>query len=137
MGTDEDIAQFVSAIGAIEPSVGSADYAKWKRTFRRSNYFVFNGRLMIVKISRSAKPFWGVGKDIIDLLSDLDDYYLALLISPKEGWLFTKSEVTTHIGSRKWNLRSADNQYKINGPLPDRNSFFSLEKLLEKLQLSK
>jgi len=136
MSTDKDVAQFVAAIGAKEPSPDSENYAKWKAMFKRSNYFLFNGKFMVVKISRSKKPFWGVGKDFIDLLNSRDDYYLVLLISPREGWLFSKGEVNTHIKSKRWNLREADNNYRINYPLPDSNSFFSPRNFLKKLGLS-
>ena len=135
MRADKDIAQFVAAIGAKEPSLDSEDYSMWKAIFRRPNYFLFNGKFMIVKISRT-KPFWGVGKTFIDLLNSQDDYYLVLLVSPREGWVFTKSEVNAHIKSRRWNLREADNNYKINYPLPDNNGFFSPRNFLKKLGLS-
>ena len=136
MSTDKDIAQFVAAIGAKEPSPDSGNYAKWRALFKRSNYFLFNGKFTIVKISRIKKPFWGVGKEFVDLLNSLDDYYLVLLISPREGWVFTKGEVNSHIKSRRWNLREADNNYKINYPLPDGNSFFSTKHFLKNLGLS-
>ena len=136
MTSDRDIGGFVAAIGAKEPSPDSGNYAKWKAIFRRSNYFLFNGKFMIVKISRSKKPFWGVGKEFIDLLNSLDDFYLVLLISQREGWVFSKSEVNAQIKSGRWNLREADNNYKINYPLPDNNSFFSPKTFLKKLGLS-
>ena len=88
---------------------------------------------MVVKISRSARPFWGVGKNDIDLLNALDEFYLVLLVSGREGWSFTKSEVNANIRSKRWNHREADNNYKINSPLPHRNSFFSPRSCLEKL----
>lgn len=135
MSTDKDIAEFVAAIGAKAPSSVSENYAKWKAIFKRSNYFLFNGKFIIVKISRIKKPFWGVGKDFIDLLNSLDDYYLVLLISPREGWVFAKSEVNAHIKNGRWNLREADNNYKIHYPLPDSNSFFSPKSFLKKLGL--
>lgn len=137
MSIDKDIAQFVAVIGAKEPSQDSEHYAQWKALFKRSNYFLFNGKFMIVKISRSEKPFGGgVGKDFVDLLNSQDDYYLVLLVSPREDWIFTKSEVNAHIRSKRWNLREADNNYKINYPLPDSNSFFSPRNFLKKLGLS-
>lgn len=136
MSADKDIAEFVAAIDAKAPSPGDENYANWKATFRRPNYFLFNGKFMIVKISRIKKPFWGVGKNYIDLLNSLDDYYLVLLISPREGWVFTKSEVNAQIKSGRWHLREADNNYKIHYPLPDSNSFFSPRNFLKKLGLS-
>jgi len=135
MSVDKDISQFVAAIGAKEPSPDKEDYWKWKAIFKRSNYFLFNGKFMIVKISRSKKPFWGVGKAFIDLLNSLDDYYLVLLVSSAEGWVFTKREINTNIQSRRWNLREADNNYKINYPLPDSNSFLSVKSFFKKLGL--
>lgn len=125
MTIDIDIAQFVAAIGATDPAPNGGDHAKWRALFKQSNYFRFNGSLMIVKISRSKKPFWGVGKKFIDLLNSLENYYLVLLVSPLEGWVFTKREVNAHIESGRWNLRLADNNYKVNSPLPDKNSFSS------------
>lgn len=136
MSIDQDVKQFVDAIGAKDPSADSENYAKWKTLFKRSNYFQINGKLIIVKISRSKTPFWGVGKEFIDLVSSLDDYCLVLLISGREGWVSSKSEVNVYIKSKKWNLREADNNYKINYPLPDRNSFFSPRNFLKKLGLS-
>ncbi|MBI4445606.1 MAG: hypothetical protein HY645_06815 [Acidobacteria bacterium] len=135
MSADKDIAHFVAAIGAKEPSSDSANYAQWRAIFKRPNYFLFNGKFMIVKISRSKQPFWGVGKKFVDLLNSLDDYYLVLLITPREGWVFTKGEVNSHIKNKRWNLREADNNYKINYPLPDSNSFFSPKSFLKKLGL--
>ena len=136
MAVDPDIHAFVEAIGANAPSPGSDDFDKWKSIFKRSNYFRFCGKIMMVKISRSEKPFWGAGKDILDLLNTLDDYYFVLLISSREGWVFSKSEVNAHIRSKKWNLRVADNNYKINSPLPDKNSFFSPENFLKRVGLA-
>ncbi len=136
MAIDKDIFEFVTGIGAKEPTPNSENFAKWKAVFKRSNYFQFNGKLMIVKISRSQKPFWGVGKVFIDLLNVLEDYYVVLLISKKEGWIFNKSEVNNHISSGRWNLREADNNYKINYPLPDNNSFSSQKSFLKKLGLT-
>jgi hypothetical protein len=130
---DEQIRQFAQGIGAIEPASNSVAYEKWRSVFRRPNYFLFHDKVIVVKISRSTPPFWGVGKKYIDLLESLDDYYVVLLISEREGWVFNKLDVRASIKSRKWKLRAADGNYKINLPLPDRNSFFSLENLLKKI----
>jgi hypothetical protein len=89
----------------------------------------------MVKISRIEKPFWGIGKDFIDFL-DNSDYFLVLLVSNREGWLFSKTEVNSNIKNKKWNLREADNNYKIHTPLPDRNSFYSPDNFLKKAGLS-
>lgn len=137
MPPDSDVAQFVAAIGASEPSPDSENVEKWKAIFRRSNYFRLNGMLVVVKISRSAKPFWGLGKPILDLLSPLEDYRVILLTSAKEGWAFSKGDVEKMIESKRWKLREADNNYKINPPLPDKNCFFSPENFLKKFGSAK
>jgi len=85
VGIDPDIAKFVEAIGAAEPLASDESYAAFRQIFKRHNYFLLNGRFLIVKVSRTKKPFWGVGKEFIDLLNRLDDYYLVLLVPGNEG----------------------------------------------------
>jgi len=92
-------------------------------------------KFLIVKISRSKTPFWGIGKDFLDLLNRFEqiDYFLILLVSGKEGWVFSRQEVNANITSQKWKLREADNNYKINWPLPDTNSFTSPDTFLKRI----
>ncbi len=129
---DPDIVKFVEMVGATEPLAGDELHATFRRMFKRQNYFLLKERFLIVKISRTDKPFWGIGKKFVDFLNDLN-YYLMLLTSPRESWVFSKAEVNANIRSRKWNLREADNNYKINPPLPDRNAFLGAARLHEKL----
>ena len=131
----DEIEQFVATIGAKEPASNAEVYEKWKTLFKQPNYFVFNEKFMIVKISRSKKPFWGVGKVFIDLFNSLDDYYLVLLISSESGWVFTKREVNANIQNKRWNLETKGRDYKINYPLPDRNSFSSKKSFFKILGL--
>src|SRR4051812_22334036 len=121
MAADADIAKFVEAIGATEPQSGDELFASFRKMFKRHNYFLLGGCFLIVKISRSKRPFWGVGKEVIDLLNGLDNYYLVLLLPGSEGWVFSKAEVNSNIG-RRWNLGD-DGDYKINPPLRDANTF--------------
>ena len=102
MATDTDIAKFVDAIGATEPLANDESYASFRRMFKRHNYFLLNGRFLIVKISWNQKLFWGVGKEVIDFLNDLNDYYLVLLVPGSEGWVFSKAEVNANIRNRRW-----------------------------------
>jgi len=134
MATDPDIDSFTRSIGAIAPGPGSPNYEKWRLLFKRQNYFRFGNLFLVVKISRSKKPFWGVGKEFIDLLNNLDNFALVLLCSPTEGWVFDKQEVNAHIRSQRWRLREADGNYKINPPLPDRSSFFSPEHFIKRFE---
>ena len=98
--------------------------------FRRRNYFKLNDTALIVKISRSDRPFWGVGKKALERLGD-SNYLLVLLSSSREGWVFSKTEVKENIAMGKWRL--AQNDYKINMPLPDQNSFSSPEHFLQQV----
>lgn len=134
MGVDKDIQQFATAVGAKEPKPGTQAYENFRAIFRRPNYFLLKGKFLIIKISRTPRPFWGVGKDFLDLLEDFE-YYLVLLTSSKEGWVFSKAEVKASISSDRWRLREKDQNYKINPPLPDNNSFTSPQQFLNKLGL--
>lgn len=122
---EPEVKEFVEAVGAIIPPPNPI--------FRRQSYFALNGKFMIVKISRSKKPFWGLTKKYADLLNQLDQYYLVLLTSGKEGYFFTKTEINRNIDNGHWGL--SNGQYKINSPLPDRNSFLSHSKFIEKSQI--
>ncbi len=128
---EKEIQEFTTSIGATEPDSSSESYKKFRQLFKRQNYFVWNGTFLIVKISRSKKPFWGVGKEFIDFLNSLNNYYLVLLTSGNEGWAFNKNEINHFIEIKKWNLRETDNNYKINYPLPDKNSFMTRKKFFK------
>ena len=127
-----EINEFAEAIGAKGPGPRDKNYTIFRQLFKRSNYFIFQGKFIIIKISRSEKPFWGVGKTFIDFFNNTGEYFLILLTSNKEGWFFTKSEINLNVKSGKWRLREADNNYKINTPLPDKNSFISPTHFLKK-----
>jgi hypothetical protein len=127
----DEIQEFAQAIDARAPQPGSEHYATFKAMFKRSNYFLLGNKFIMIKISRSEKPFWGIGKPFIDLLNNFD-FLLILLVSNREGWVFSKEEVNSNIKNKKWNFREADNNYKINWPLPDRNSFHSPDNFLKK-----
>ena len=73
-----------------------------------------------------------MGEESLDFL-DSFDYFLVLLTSDTEGWLFSKKEVEANISRDKWRL-GKDGNYKINMPLPDRNSFLSPERFLKRVE---
>ena len=56
-----------------------------------------------------------------------------LFRSNREGWVFNKAEINNNIKSDKWRLREADQNYKINTPLPDINSFISTSHFMKKI----
>ena len=128
---EPDIKQFVEAVGAKVPLAGSEHYTLFRRVFKRQNYFTLNKRLLVVKISHSDRPFWGLTKAIIDFINELEDYSVVLLTSSTEGWVFSKSQVNGYIRSGRWALREADGNYKINMPLPDSNMFSTPSRFLQ------
>lgn len=138
---DREILEFTSAIGANEPQPADETYGAFRAIFRRSNYFILKdtpqkpNKFLIVKISRSKTPFWGIGKGFLDLLNKFEQihYFLVLVVSGKEGWVFSREEVNANIRSQKWKFREADNNYKINWPLPDANSFTSPDAFLKRI----
>jgi hypothetical protein len=137
---DREILEFTSSIGATAPEVGDETHSAFHSIFRRSNYFILKGtslkpqKFLIVKISRSGGPFWGIGEQFIDLLNEFEiNYFLVLLVSPKSGWVFSKHATNANIGNLKWKLREADNNYKINPPLPEDNFFNSPDTFFQRI----
>jgi len=130
---EKEIIEFATAIGAIEPKEGDKHYDVVRRYFRERNYFKHEAGFLVIKISRSKKPFYGLTKEIIDFLNERLDYKVILLQASKQGWVFNKEEVNKNIKSKKWNLDSKGNQYKINMPLPDSNHFMGPKGCLKKL----
>ena len=128
-----EVLEFAQMVGAKEPEEGTEFYMKFRSIFRRRNYFFLKSKILIVKISRSTRPFWDVGEKHLDFL-DSFDYFLVLLTSNTEGWIFSKKEVKANIAADKWRLREQDRKYKINMPFPDRNSFFSPERFLKRVE---
>jgi hypothetical protein len=122
---DKDIKEFIESIGASEPNPSEKIYPLYRDLFKRQNYFSLKGTLLIIKISRSDRPFWGLGRQFIELLKNTDNYILVLLVSNKEGWYFSKKDIEANIRQGRWKLREKDDNYKINPPLPDNNSFNS------------
>ncbi len=127
---DIEIKTFINSIDAIELSIEE------KEIFNRSNYFKFRDTktLIAIKISRSAKPFFGIGKKFIDFANHEGKFYLILLISDKSGWCYSKNEVNSNIKNGFWKYREEDDNYKINhGDLSDMNYFTSNNIFLSKI----
>ena len=120
MTQENEVIKFARSVGAKEDPEALIS--------RSRNCFVWDNTTLIVKISRSKRPFWGVGKKIIDCLGDAN-YLLVLLTSSREGWFFSKNEVKANIAMDNWRL-GQNNDYKINMPLPDQNAFSSPERFL-------
>jgi len=121
---EPEVIEFANSIGATEPREDDEVHALFRALFREHNYFRHASGFLVIKISRSKKPFWGLTKAIIQFLDENLSYHLVLLTSASQGWVFTKDEVAAYTRSKKWNLDGSGQQYKINMPLPDSNMFF-------------
>lgn len=134
---DPEVQEFVDAVGAKFPRPQDEEYALFSVVTRRGNYFVHPEGFMIVKLSRSDKPFWGLGKKHVDFLNDLlDNYFLVLLESSNSGHLFNKEEINTNIRRSAWGLSGSE--YKINiSSLPRRNVCRNVEQFIDRIQTTK
>ena len=124
-----EVQRFATAVGAkrMKLDIGINE----EKLFVRANYYQLSDCRLVIKISRS-RPFWGVGVKQIRILEQHGKYYLILLVSDKEGWFFSNTEVKHNIQTQRWKI-GHDNNYKINMPLPDANSFSSPGQLLRKI----
>ena len=134
---DQEVKEFTEAIGAVEPEPSDENYSFFRSIFKKQNYFLFEKGYMMVHLSRSKTPFWGFGKKFSNLLNGLEDWYLVLLVNNHEGWVFDKHEINSFIENGRWKLREVDDNYKINPPLPDKNSFLSPRQFLEIVGIGK
>ena len=92
---------------------------------------------MIVKISRSKKPFWGITKKIIEYsFNNYDEILLVLLTSKNKVYCFNEFEIKDNIENGIWGYREKDDNYKINVPLPRDNKFNNIKSFLDKYFLS-
>lgn len=130
---EKEIIDFAVSIGAKEFDKSEEHYAALKKMFRERNYFRHEAGFLIIKISRSKKPFYGLTKEILDFLNKYIDYKVILLKPSSQGWVFTKDEVNKNINSKTWRLDKTGAQYKINMPLPDSNHFLGLKGCLKRL----
>ena len=127
----DEVKKLAAAIGANEPAPNEKNYKLFRNIFKRQNYFILKNKLVIIKISRSPVPMWGVGKQFIDLLSRTQNYFLILIVSDSEGWCFCKSEIILNILNKRWQIRGYGGDYKIYPELPRKNYFMSPEGLLD------
>jgi hypothetical protein len=129
-----EIQGFVRAIGATEPTLTAESAKLYKQIFKRKNYFVLNHAFLVIKLSRSRKPFWGLTRGIYEVLQRLRNSYLVLLIPGNEGWVYSIVEVENEIQSANWRLDGSGQEYKINfNTLKDQNAFYGVKHFYEKL----
>lgn len=91
------------------------------KIIRRRNYFLLGtGTYLVVKLSRSDKPFFGLGRQFVDLFNELTEdsgtYYFVGLDSHNTGWLMSKDRLLKNIanGSISRSSEGTNTEYKIN-----------------------
>ena len=111
--------------------------------FNRDNYFYINidGEvvILVIKISRTPRPFWGVGRKYIEFFNNLFQirWVLVLLQAENQGWVFCKDEIMWNLGQNIWKLRHKDDNYKINfNTLGESNKFSSMRTFRDLLNRS-
>lgn len=130
---EKEILDFAAEIGAVEPTEEDSYYHLFRKQFRERNYFKHEFGFLIIKISRSKRPFYGLTKEILDFLNEGLDYKVIFLKSSSQGWVFNKEEISHYIKSKQWKLDSSKAQFKVNFPFPDSNFFFGPKGCLKRL----
>jgi hypothetical protein len=98
---------------------------------RYGNYFNLGGHWLIMRVSRSSRPFWGLRLSAVQLFRD-EDFSLLLLTSSSAGWCIPARQVHALIRDRRWRL-AKDLEFKINLPLPENRRFGSSDELRARL----
>ena len=128
----QEIQTFVNSIGAVEID------SELRKFFIRENYFTFpeTENLLIIKISRIAKPFFGVDKRVIEYADkNIEVFYLILLSSEKTGWVYSKEDIKKALKNNRWSYSSNDYNYKIGtNAIDDRYWFNSIPEFYQRLK---
>ena len=133
---NNEVVEFAEAIGAkdLKEIFSSSEF---RGIFKRRNYFLIGTeQYLIIKVSRSKKPFWGIGKDFIELFNTLTEksgnYFLVALVSNTSGWVLSKRELLSSIANESLSYAERGNQYKLNfHNLKDNQSFHSPKRFLK------
>ncbi|MDY0282460.1 MAG: hypothetical protein RBR35_18085 [Salinivirgaceae bacterium] len=133
-----EIDKFAIGIGAVSLKE-KLNTTKHAPLFKRNNYFNLDGTFLIIKISRSERPFWGLGQDFLEFFNLLTEnakpYYFVALTSEKEGWFLSKQELINQISDGSLSYSPNSKQYKINPyNLNDQCSFTSPQIFLAKIE---
>jgi hypothetical protein len=122
MPMQREIQDFVEAINADQAAYPPGP-----------NYFEWQDRLLIIKVSRNSNEFWGVKQRYVQKLNEKGlNYGLVLLGSSSSGWFFQKTEVQAWVEAGKWKV-GENGDYKIHGSLPANNRFTSPQDFCRKV----
>lgn len=62
---DKEVKEFIDGVGAVDIEPSDNAYSLFRTYFRKQNYFICNKGFLIVHLSRSKKPFWGLGRKFL------------------------------------------------------------------------
>jgi hypothetical protein len=132
---DEDIKKFIEGIGARQLEYGDVLYG----IVKRQNYFILNDYFLIVKIDHGKNPWWKLDADYLTNLNDWDgQFFLVLLVSANEGWVYGKDEINNNIHNESWKYGEKDYNYRIHfNKMKDANWFVSHNQFLKKIGIEK
>ena len=114
---NDEVLTFAKQLGALDlKDLRSRDPRL--RIIKRRNYFLLGkDTYLIVKISRIEKPFFGLGKQFVDLFNELTEksgtYYFVGLDSHNTGWLISKNSLLQDINNGSISYSERESQYKI------------------------
>jgi hypothetical protein len=63
---EPEVPEFAASVCATEPDESEEIYRIHRSIFRERNYFRHPAGFLVVKMSRSKTPFWGITKQIFD-----------------------------------------------------------------------
>lgn len=101
--------------------------------------YLKNDTILIIKVSRTDKVFYGICGGILDLLIEGTEekkiyFGIVLLCNNQEGWFYPEGVVINKVQRNIWR-KASDKNYRINPPLEDAFSFSSYEKFEEIFKL--
>lgn len=103
-------------------------------SFFKGNIFYKEDRILLIKISRTKNPFWGLNGNLMDLLLEGSKenkikFSIILLITSYDGWVYPQSKVINMIENKRWK-KNSNGQYLINSPLDHNLSFSTHQKCI-------
>lgn len=135
----DEVLRFAAGAQAVDLRESRFD-AKFRGLLKRRNYFLLGEDVyLIVKISRTSKPFYGLGDQFVELFNTLTKhtgtYFFIALDSSTSGWVLSKTYLLQQI--RDGSISRSNGQtmeYKINDyNLRDQDRFTSIDQFKVKM----
>lgn len=122
MTAEYEVQEFAESIGAEIKKI----------SFFRGNVFYKEDKILLIKISRTQKPFWGLNGNLMDLLiegskKNMIKFSIILLTTSSDGWVYSQNLAINMIENGRWK-KNNKGQYLINPPLKHEFSFSTPEK---------